>query len=193
MWGHAKNARTDLWKSFDGIHFEYQGASVEAKNIACRNASYSRVYEFPLKQFNSEYIMLYSGFCEEKETRFIWLAHSKDAENWIQLQNPLVEPAENEYSNLYGASLFPWKNKVYIVYQNGSSWRGGNLKYVEVDSVLNPVGRGGERYVLINPGSGLPLNNRLRGAEFYREDDRIYMFSGASSHPRIIVYAIANE
>lgn len=48
MWGHRKNPRTELWTSEDGIRFEHRSVSITAKNIGTRNASYTRVYKYPL-------------------------------------------------------------------------------------------------------------------------------------------------
>jgi hypothetical protein len=192
MWGHRKNSQTELWTSDDGLHFEYKGVGITAKDIGTRNATYTRVYEYPLKRYGSKYVMLYSGFIEERGIRCVWLAHSTDAENWIQLKTPLVEPVEGENNDVYGPSLLQWGNRHYILYQDHTAWRGGNIKYVEVDSELNPVGNKGERFVLMDPPPDPPLNDRYRGAEFYFENDSIYMYSSASSKPRIIVYAAAN-
>lgn len=192
LWGHRKNSQTELWTSEDGLHFEYDSVSIKAGNIGTRNASYNRVYEYPLERFGSKYITLYSGFIEAREIRCIWLAHSKDAMNWTQLATPLVEPVEGENDNLYGPSLLQWKGRNYVVYQDMTSWRGGNLKYVEVDRELNPVGTGGKRFVLVDPPAQPPLNDRLRGAEFYREGNTLYLYSSASKNPRLIVYAKAN-
>lgn len=115
MWGHRKNSQTDLWSSSDGIHFEYRGVSVTAGNIGTRNATYSRVYVYPLPRYGSKYIMLYSGFIEERGIRCIWLAHSKDAENWTQLKDPLVEPVEGENNDAYGPALLRWRGRNFIV------------------------------------------------------------------------------
>ena len=191
MWGHRKNGRTELWTSRDGIRFEYRGVSISAANIGTRNATYTRVYEYPLERYGSKYVMLYSGFIRERGIRCVWLAHSKDAENWVQLETPLVEPIEGEKNDLYGPSLLRWKNRNYVVYQDHTTWRGGNIKYVEVDAELNPVGTKGKRFVLIDPPPRPPLKDRYRGGEFYLEDDTLYLYSSASSNPRILVYATA--
>ncbi len=191
MWGHRKNAKTELWTSDDGLNFEYKGVSITANNIGIRNASYTRVYEYPLKRYSSKYIMLYSGFIEERKIRCVWLAHSKDAENWIQLKTPLVEAVEGENNDIYGASLLQWENRNFIVYQDHTAWKGGNIKYVEVDSELNPVGNKGERFMLMDPPPNPPINGRYRGCEFYLENDTLYLYSSASRKPRIIVYATA--
>jgi hypothetical protein len=191
MWGHRRNSQTELWTSDDGIHFEYHSVSVTAKEIGTRNATYSRVYEYPLERYGSKYIMLYSGFIEGREIRCVWLAYSKDAENWVQLKTPLVEPIEGEQNDCYGPAFLRWKNRNFIVYQDHTAWRGGNIKYVEVDQEFNPVGDKGKRYVLMDPPSDPPLKDRYRGAEFYLDGDTLYLYSGASKDPRIIVYATA--
>jgi len=192
MWGHRKNSQTELWTSDDGIHFEYKGVSITAKNIGTRNATYTRVYAYPLERYGSKYVMLYSGFIKERGIRSVWLAHSRDAEHWIQLKTPLVEPAVGENNDIYGPSLLQWENRNFIVYQDHTTLRGGNIKYVEVDRELNPVGSKGERFVLMDPPPDPPLNDRFRGGEFYLENDTLYMYSSASANPRIIVYATAN-
>lgn len=192
MWAHRKNSQTELWTSTDGLRFEYQGVSITAESIGTRNATYTRVYEYPLSRYGSRYIMLYSGFIEERGIRCIWLAHSNDAENWVQLKTPLVEPVTGENSDLYGPSLLQWEDRNFIVYQDHTAWRGGNIKYVEVDRELNPVGDKGERFVLMDPSPGPPLNDRYRGAEFYLDSGTLYLYSSASSKPRIIVYATAS-
>jgi len=192
MWGHRKNSQTELWTSDDGLRFEYQGVSITAKNIGTRNATYTRVYEYPLKRYGSKYIMLYSGFIEERGIRCVWLAHSMDAENWIQLKTPLVEPVAGENNDIYGPSLLQWENRNFIVYQDHTNWRGGNIKYVEVDRELHPVRNKGERFILIDPPPNPPIKDRYRGAEFYLENETLYMYSSASYKPRIIVYATAN-
>ena len=189
MWGHRANKRTELWTSDDGVGFKHQGVSVDAKNIGTRNASYTRVYEYPLKQYGSKYIMLYSGFIEERGIQCVWLAHSRDAENWIQLKTPLVEPVEGENNDLYCASLLQRDSRNFIVYQDHTGWRGGNIKYVEVDRELNPVANKGRRFMLMDPPPA--LNERYRSAEFYLEDDTLHMYSGASKDPRVYVYATA--
>jgi hypothetical protein len=191
MWGHRKNGQTELWTSDDGLRFEYHSISVKAGDIDTRNATYSRVYEYPLEKYDSKYIMLYSGFIEGREIRCIWLAHSKDAENWVQLKTPLVEPIEGEMNDCYGPAFLRWKNRNFIVYQDHTTWRGGNIKYVEVDQEFNPVGDQGERYVLMDPPSDPPLKDRFRGSEFYLEGDTLYLYSSASRDPRLIVYATA--
>jgi len=190
MWGHRKNSQTELWTSDDGLCFEYHGVSVTSRNIGTKNASYTRVYEYPLKQYGSKYIMLYSGFIQERGIRCVWLAHSRDAENWTQSKTPLVEPAAGENDTIYCASLLQWDSRNFIVYQDNTGWRGGNIKYVELDRELHPVGNQGERFILMDPPPS--LNERYRSAEFYLENDTFYMYSGASSRPRIYVYSTAS-
>ena len=191
MWGHTKNSQTELWTSEDGISFKHHSVSVTAGNIGTRNASYSRVYEYPIEKFGNKYIMLYSGFLEDREIRCVWLAHSKDALKWTQLKKPLVEPVEGEKNDCYGPAFLRWKGNNYVVYQDHTTWRGGNIKYVQVDQHFTPVGGGGRRYVLLDPPAEPPLNDRYRGGEFYREGDSLYLYSSASRKPRIIVYAKA--
>lgn len=191
MWGHRKNSQTECWTSDDGLDFEYGGVSVTSRNIGTRNASYSRVYKYPLERFGSQYVMLYSAFDENKGTRGVWIAHSKDAVDWAQLKEPLVEPIDNEKNDMYGPALLQYGDRVYLVYQDHTSWRGGNIKYVELDPELLPIGNSGERHILMDPDPGPPLKDRYRGGEFYTENGELYLYSSASRSPRILVYATA--
>ena len=193
LWGHRKNGRTELWTSEDGLQFDYHSVSISKDPIATRNATYTRVYEYPLEKYGSKYVMVYSGFLLEREIRCVWLAHSEDGENWTQVETPLVEPIEGEMNDCYGPSFLRWKDRNFIVYQDHTTVRGGNVKYVEVDDALSPVGGGGERYVLIDPPSDPPLKDRYRGGEFYIENETLYYFSSGSWSPRILIYATANE
>lgn len=192
LWGHRKNSQTEMWTSIDGIHFEYHGISITAANIGTRNATYTRVYDFLLERHGSRYIMLYSGFIEERGIRCVWLAHSKDGSTWVQETTALVEPVEGEGNDLYCPSLLQWKGKNYIVYADHTGYRGGNLKYVELDNQLSPIGNKGERHILIDPVPNSPIDNRWRGGEFHLEGNTLYMYSGADENPRIIAYATAD-
>lgn len=191
MWGHRKNSQTELWTSDDGINFEYHSICVTAANIGTRNATYTRVYEYPLKKYGSKYIMVYSGFIEDRGIRCVWLAHSKDAENWTQLKTPLVEPVEGEMNDCYGPALLQYEGKNYLTYQDHTTWRGGNLKYVALDKELNPVGKNGTRHVLMDPPAAPPLKDRYRGTEFIQVGNTLYLYSSGSKSPRLLVYATA--
>ncbi len=84
-----------------------------------------------------------------------------------------------------------WTSVDGIGFEYHTTWRGGNLKYVELDQELNPVAARGKRYMLLDPPAEPPLNDRYRGAEFYLEGDTLYLYSSASKSPRIIVLATA--
>ncbi len=189
MWGHTTNSQTELWTSDDGIHFEHRGVSITASNIGTKNATYTRFYEYPLEKFGSRYILLYSGYVTNRNVRSVWLAHSKDAVNWTQLTTPLVEPATGENRQLYCPALVQWQKRNFIVYADCTSWRGGRLRYVELDEVLSPVGGGGNRFTLLDPPA--ELAHRLRSPEFLVEEDTIHMIAGGGKNPRLVVYGSA--
>ena len=189
LWAHAKNSQTECWTSDDGIHFVHQGVSIQASEIGTKNSTYTRFYEYPIERYGNKYIMLYVGFGRDEGIRSIYLAHSIDAENWMQLPEPIVEPGEGETSALYDPALFQWEGRHYIVYADNNVWRGGTLKYVEIDKGFTPVGSSGRRYVFMEgPAS---LQGRLRSPEFLVEGSTIHMISGGGKSPRVIVYAVS--
>lgn len=192
LYAHHKNTQTDLWTSTDGVTFRHHSTSIRADRINTRNATYSRTYDYPLERYSSRYVMLYSGWSDERGVRAIWLATSDDAETWTQHPTPLVEPAAEETRTLYDPALLRLENRNFIVYQDQSVHRGGAIRYVEVDQQLNPVGSGGERFLLLDPDPGPPLHGRFRGTTFHRNGERIVLISGASAKPGIIVYATAD-
>ena len=179
-----------MWTSKDGLHFEHHSVSVEAKKIGTKNATYTRFHEYPLRKYGSKYIMLYVGFDQTAGIRHLWLAHSKDAENWTQVKTPFVSPGKGETSALYDPELFQWKGKNYIVYADNNVWRGGTLKYVEVDRDLTPVGAGGKRYTLMK-GPEI-IQGRLRSPQFIVAGGKIHMISGAGKNPRVCAYSTAD-
>lgn len=193
LWAHRKNSQTEMWTSEDGLHFDYRRVSITAKDIGTRNATYTRTYEYPLERYGSTYIMLYSGFIEERGIRCVWLAHSKDGADWSQVKTPLGEPVAGEGNDLYDPALLQWEGRNFVVYQDHTAKRGGNVKYVELDRQLNAVADQGERYTLIDPAADSPVGNRYRGCSFHREDETIYMYSGGGENPRRIVVATAQE
>ena len=190
LWGHTNNSRTELWTSDDGIHFEHDGVSISASEIGTKNATYTRFYEYPIEKYGSRYIMLYSGFFKEQGVRCVWLAHSKDGRQWTQLKSPLVKPVEGENKQLYCPALFRWKGRNFVVYADCTSWRGGRLRYVELDDELNPVGDGGARHTLLEAPADLA--NRLRSPEFVVEGDTVHMIAGGGKGPRVVVYGTAS-
>lgn len=191
LWGHRKNSQTELWTSEDGVEFEYHSVSIKGSNIGTKNATYTRFYEYPIEKYGSRYIMLYVGLSLETQIRSAWLAYSKDAENWTQLTTPLVCPveAEGENQDIHSAAFLRWKEKNYIVYSDNYTWRGGRLRYVEVDEELHPVGVEGKRYTLIHPPEEIQV--RLRGQEFFLEGKVIHLISGGGKTPRLSVHSSA--
>jgi len=203
MWGHSHNSHTDYWFSSDGINFDLQGESINGSAIDCGNATYTRVYEYPLEVYDSKYIMVYSGkvnswfgdswFGDPK--RHVWLAYSSDGTNWTQLTTPLVKASSGEKSyakqEIYGPSFLQYDGSNYVVYQdNNSEQSGGIVKYVKLNGDLDPIGEDRKRNTMLIPSSEDPYNNRYRGGEFYQDGDMIYYYTGTGNkYSEVIVYA----
>ena len=113
FWGHLKNFQTELWTCQNGIKFSHACVSIKAANIGTRNATYSRIYKYPIKLYDSQYIMVYSDFDKAEGTRSVWLAHSKNARNWTQPKTPLVGAVMRGANDLYGPSPLLWKERNY--------------------------------------------------------------------------------
>lgn len=108
----------------------------------------------------------------------------------VELRQTLNDIESMAYLGRYYADKTRGAAKL-AAFREGTSWKGGNIKYVEVDRDLNPLGHEGERSVHMDPPPEPPLKDRYRGAEFYFENDTLHMHSSGSSQPRIIVYATA--
>tara|TARA_B100000809_G_scaffold54621_1_gene50306 strand:- start:43237 stop:44439 length:1203 start_codon:yes stop_codon:yes gene_type:complete len=198
MWAHHNNSYTVLYISDDGINFTKNSTAITASTIGTKNSTYTRVYEYSISGIGNKYIMLYSGLDLATDIRSVWLAHSQDAYNWVQVLTPLVSPSSSEQMDIYGPSFMRYEDQNYVIYQDNASVytggkSGGNVKYVALDDLFTSVGTGGERILLLNPDAGEPVNNRYRGGEFYQEGNTLYMFSGASfKNNEIIIVATAD-
>lgn len=89
-----------------------------------------------------------------------------------------MELIEGEGNAIDGLSLLQWQGRNFIVYQDHTGNRGGNVKCVELDGQLHPV--------------AALFGNRYRECDFYREGDTLYMCSSALESLRGILYATAD-
>ena len=85
---HGENDVTRYASTTDGIHFQYEGVAVTTKDFdAISEASYARIFRYPIPGKDNRYIMLVMG--NNRGTRRIYLAWSKDGRSWETRRTPL--------------------------------------------------------------------------------------------------------
>jgi hypothetical protein len=146
LYFHGENPVTRVASSRDGVHFEYGGEAVTTRMFPnLSEASYGRVFRHRLPGRDNTYIMLLMG--NDRGTRRIYLAWSKDGRRWEARPNPVMDPPEGT-DQMAGAVLWPWQGKYYIIahsHETGAAFNLGNDLYAaEVDAALEhvkPLGR----------------------------------------------------
>ena len=88
---HGENDVTRIASTADGIHFQYEGVAVTTKMFdAISEASYARVFRYTIPGKDNRYIMLLMG--NNRGTRRIYLAWSKNGRNWEPRRSPILDP-----------------------------------------------------------------------------------------------------
>ncbi len=114
LYYHGENDVTRFASTTDGIHFRYEGVAVTTKDFdAISEASYARVFRYTIPGKDNRYIMLLMG--NNRGTRRIYLALSKDGRNWESRRTPLIDPPPGT-GQVAQAWYFPWHDKHYLIY-----------------------------------------------------------------------------
>jgi len=130
---HGENDVTRIASTSDGIHFQYEGVAVTSKMFdAISEASYARVSRYTLPGKDNRYIMLLMG--NNRGTRRIYLAWSKDGRTWESRRTPLVDPPPGT-GQIAQAWYFPWRGRHYLIYHGHltDSFQTANLYASEID------------------------------------------------------------
>lgn len=113
LYFHGENSTTRLATSGDGIHFDYDSTVITTADFpGLTEASYARVFESKLPDVDNRFIMLLMG--NDRGTRRIYLAWSKDDRKWTPRQEPFMDPPPGT-DQVAGAWLLPWKGRNYII------------------------------------------------------------------------------
>jgi hypothetical protein len=113
LYFHGENPETRLATSRDGIHFEYDSTVITTAAFQdLSEASYGRVFEHKLPDVDNRFIMLLMG--NNKDTRRIYLAWSKDGRKWTPRAETFMDPPPGN-DQVDGAWLLPWKGRNYII------------------------------------------------------------------------------
>lgn len=113
LYFHGENPVTRLATSKDGVHFEYEGEVISTRMFPqLSEASYGRVFRHPLPGHDNRYVMLLMG--NDRGTRRIYLAWSKDGRRWETRPTPLLHPPPGT-DQVAGAVLLTRAGRHYLV------------------------------------------------------------------------------
>jgi len=111
---HGENDVTRFASTSDGVHFHYEGVAFTTKMFPdVSEASYARMFRYTLPGKDNRYIALLMG--NNRGTRRIYLAWSKDGRRWEPRQTPLVDPPPGT-AQVAQAWFLPWQGKHYLIY-----------------------------------------------------------------------------
>jgi hypothetical protein len=175
LYFHGENPVTRLATSSDGIHFDYAGEVVTTRMFEnLSEASYGRVFRHALPGKDNTYVMLLMG--NDRGTRRIYLAWSKDGRRWEPRPTPLMDPPPGT-DQVAGAVLLTWQNKLYLVAHANNSKAAFNEGYdlyaAETDAALatvKPLGKFFERTLVS------PANPAVMSPCFLEDAGRLCMF-----------------
>ena len=174
LYYHGENDVTRIASTTDGIHFQYEGVAVTTKMFdAISEASYARVFRYTLPGKDNRYIMLLMG--NNRGTRRIYLAWSKDGRTWETRRTPLVDPPPGT-GQIAQAWYFPWRGRHYLIYHGhlADSFQTANLYASEIDPAFERP-----RYLglFYDHTTASPDNVAQMSPCFLEADGKIYMFT----------------
>lgn len=184
LYFHGENDVTRIASTRDGRHFEYEGVAFDSKTFEDINeASYARVFRYGLPGRDNKYIALLMG--NNRGTRRIYLAWSKDGRRWESRPKALLSPPDGT-NQVAQAWLLPWRGKQYLVYHahQTADFQVADLHINEVDANLETVAHRG---VLYDHTTGGPDNVAQMSPCLIEEDGKLYMFTniGPRLHQKI--------
>ena len=175
LYFHGENPVTRVASSSDGIHFDYDGEAITTRMFPnLSEASYGRVFRHSLPGKDNRFVMLLMG--NDRGTRRIYLAWSKDGRKWDTRPTPVMDPPPGT-DQVAGAVLLPWAGKLFLIAHANNSKanfnEGFDLYAAETDAALEqikPLGKFFDRTLVspTNPGVMSPC--------FLEDDGRLWMF-----------------
>lgn len=174
LYYHGENDVTRIAWTTDGIHFEYEGVAVTTKMFDdISEASYARVFRYTLPGKDNRYVMLLMG--NNRGTRRIYLAWSRDGRTWETRRSPLVDPPLGT-AQIAQAWYFPWQGRHYLIYHGHltDSFQTANLYASEIDAAFErPTCLG----LFHDHTTAGPDNVAQMSPCFLAADGKLYMFS----------------
>ncbi|MCX7047726.1 MAG: hypothetical protein NTX50_19850 [Candidatus Sumerlaeota bacterium] len=174
LYYHGENDITRLASSTDGIHFQYEGVAITTKAFpAVSEASYARVFRYTLPGKDNRYIMLLMG--NNKNTRRIYMATSKDGRKWEPRQEPLISPPPG-CGQVAQAWYLPWRGKHYLIYHAhpGTQVQCADLHISEVDPSFEKATYIGLYY---SRAAVSPKNEAQMSPCLIEENGKLYLYT----------------
>lgn len=170
---HGENNVTRFASSTDGVHFQYEDVAFTADMFPeLKEASYARMFRYTIPGQDNRYIALIMG--NNKGTRRIYLATSKDGRTWEARQTPLIDPPPGT-DQVANASYLPWNGKHYIIYH--AHWTVQNMVADLHASEVDPAFEQAKHVGLLYDHKAAGLENVAQmSANLFEEGEKLYLF-----------------
>jgi hypothetical protein len=181
LYFHGENTTSRIAWSTNGINFTYDKIAVNTMSFNnVSEASYMRVFRHTIAGRNNTYTAFIMG--NNAGTRRIYLAWSNDGRFWSTQRDPFISPNAEEGTQLSGATLFLWQNKIYAVYHSSSGLGddSGDMYASELSADFNTVTHVGMFY---NSQTTSPDDSKASSPDFITVGNTLYMFYGTG--PRL--------
>jgi hypothetical protein len=193
LYFHGENGTTRLASSADGIHFAYEDVVITSQMFdQISEASYGRVFRHTLAGKDNRYLMLLMG--NNRGTRKIYLAWSKDGRKWESRRAPLLDPPPGT-DQVAGAVYLPWGGRHYLIFHANNSKlafnEGYDLYVAETDAAFEQARHVGK---FMDRKFVSPTNPAVMSPSFLKDEGRLYLFFNIG--PRLrnkIALAIESE
>lgn len=169
LYFHGENHTTRLARSRDGIDFSYEGAVLTTAMVpGTTETSYARVFEHPLPEHGSRYIMVFMRN-STADSRSIGWGWSPDGITFDFDPEPLIDPADLGLRNLSGPHVVERGGSTYVAYHTDQ----GDIRLTEVGKdfdLRNHLG------VVHKPMPGAPDSGRSAAPSYGSDGGTEYMF-----------------
>ncbi|MBR8741963.1 hypothetical protein [Nocardiopsis sp. MG754419] len=169
LYFHGENHTTRLARSRDGVRFTYEGVVLHTDMVpGTREASYARVFEHPLSDRGSRYVMLFMRN-SEGDNRSIGWGWSADGITFDFDPEPLISHSDVGLSDLSGPHLVERGGGTYVVYHTDQ----GDIRMTEVGADFD---RRVHLGVVHRPMDGPPDSGRSASPSYGSDGGTEYMF-----------------
>lgn len=174
LYFHGENNVSRVAWSTNGINFTYDKVVLSVSDFnSVSEASYMRVFRHAIAGKNNVYAAFIMG--NNNGTRRIYLAWSNDGRFWTTRRDPFISPNAEEGTQLSGANLLLWRDKIYAVYHSsgGLGDNSGDMYASELSADFNTVTHVGMFY---NSNSTSPDESKASSPDFITVNNTLYMF-----------------